>query len=121
MPAKTTYLFVVSMDVLAEHEALFNEVYDTEHVPYLTGVPGVKAATRSITRPLRLMLGGEEQSIEMADEPRYSVTYEIESPEVLLSPEWAAAGERGRWATVVRPLTTNRRHVLREVLSTAGS
>lgn len=116
MAKKARYLFVVSMDVPAEYEDFFNEVYDTEHVPYLSGVPGVLSATRSVREPLRMMLGGEERFMEPGDEPRYSVTYEIESPEVLLSPEWAEAGERGRWATEVRPHTTNRRHILRRVL-----
>ncbi len=39
MPISSKYLFVVSMDVDAEKEALFNEVYDTEHVPNLLKVP----------------------------------------------------------------------------------
>ncbi len=38
MPISSKYLFVVSMDVDAEKEALFNEVYDTEHVPNLLKV-----------------------------------------------------------------------------------
>ena len=42
------YLFVVSMDVAEDKEALFNEVYDTEHVPYLKSVPGVLGARRSV-------------------------------------------------------------------------
>ena len=116
MPAATKYLFVVSMDVRADKEALFNEVYDSEHVPYLCSVPGVLAATRSVVRPLRMMLAGEDITIDSGTEPRYSVTYEIESPDVLLSQEWAAAGERGRWAGEVRPFTSNRRHILREVI-----
>ena len=33
MPLTAKYLFIVSMDVEAEYEDLFNEVYDTEHVP----------------------------------------------------------------------------------------
>ena len=33
MPIASTYLFVVSMDVNADKEALFNEVYDSEHIP----------------------------------------------------------------------------------------
>ena len=41
MPIKSKYLFVASMDVDANKEALFNEVYDTEHVPNLLKVPGV--------------------------------------------------------------------------------
>jgi hypothetical protein len=44
------------------------------------------------------------------------VTYEIENPEVLMSAGWAEAGERGRWPTDVRPFTTNRRHILRNVI-----
>jgi hypothetical protein len=35
MPIKSKYLFVASMDVDPAKEALFNEVYDTEHVPNL--------------------------------------------------------------------------------------
>ena len=117
MPERTTYLFVVSMDVAADKEDLFNEVYDTEHVPYLTSVPGVRSATRSVRQPLTMMLAGQRQTMDPGNEPRYSVTYEIESPEVLLSPAWAEAGERGRWPTDVRPFTSNRRHILRKVIS----
>ena len=40
MPLAKKYLFVVSMDVTKEKEALFNEVYDTEHVPLILTVPG---------------------------------------------------------------------------------
>ena len=111
------YLFVVSMDVQPEKEDLFNEVYDQEHVPFLTSVPGVISATRSTREPLTMMLAGERQNMDPGNEPRYSVTYEIESPDVLLSPEWADAGERGRWPGEVRPFTTNRRHILRKVIS----
>ena len=46
MPITGYYLFIVAMDVTAEKEALFNEVYDTEHVPLLLKVPGVDAITR---------------------------------------------------------------------------
>ena len=119
MPMKTRYFFMVGMDVPAEKEDFFNQVYDGEHVPYLTSVPGVLSATRSVREPLRMMLAGEEQTMDPGDEPRYSVIYEIESPEVLLSPAWAEAGERGRWPTQVRPFTTNPRHVLRQVIGKA--
>ena len=46
MPIKSKYLFVASMDVDPDKETLFNEVYDTEHVPNLLKVPGVHAVTR---------------------------------------------------------------------------
>ena len=110
------YIFVVSMDVEASKEELFNEVYDTEHVPFLSAVPGVISATRSVTEPLEMMLAGERRHMDPGNEPRYSVSYEIESPQVLLSSQWAEAGERGRWPTEVRPFTYNRRHILRKVI-----
>jgi hypothetical protein len=62
---------------------------------------------------LDLLLAGNRNRVDPGNEPKYSVTYEIEGPEVLTSPEWGAAGERGRWPGVVRPLTFNRRHILR--------
>lgn len=119
MPIGARYFFTVSMDVQADKEALFNEVYEAEHVPYLTAVPGVISATRSTREPLEMMLAGERRVMPDGDEPRYSVIYELESPDVLLSPEWAEAGERGRWPTEVRPFTHNRRHILRKVVSSA--
>ena len=120
MASRTRYLFVVSMDVRPEKEALFNEVYDTEHVPYLTAVPGVRSAMRSERQPLRMMLAGREQQMDPGDEPRYSVIYEIDSPDVLMSKGWAEAGERGRWPTEVRPFTSNRRLILRKVIGDGG-
>lgn len=115
MPSKAKYLFVVSMDVAPDKEDLFNEVYDNEHVPYISAVPGVISATRSTRVPLTMLLAGEKRTMDPGDEPKYSAIYELESPDVLLSPEWAEAGERGRWPTEVRPHTTNRRHILRKV------
>jgi hypothetical protein len=114
MPIKSKYLFVASMDVDPAKEALFNEVYDTEHVPFLSKVPGVHAVTRMQGEPFSISLGGEEKKVAL-DGPRYSAVYEIEGPHVLLSPEWAKAGEMGRWAKEVRPHTRNRRHALYKV------
>jgi hypothetical protein len=111
MPIKSKYLFVVSMDVDPDKEALFNEVYDTEHVPTLLKVPGVQAVTRVEGEPFSVSLGGEERRIAH-DGPRYSAFYEIDGPQVLVSREWAKAVEEGRWPTHVRPFTRNRRHAL---------
>ncbi len=118
MPITTKYLFIVSMDVEPDKEDFFNEVYNTEHIPYLSAVPGVISAKRFKKQPATVRLGGEAQVLEFPDEPTYSAIYEIESPEVLVSDAWLAAGEKGRWVTEVRPFTTNRRHILREVIET---
>ena len=115
MPLAKKYLFVVSMDVTKEKEALFNEVYDTEHIPELLKVPGVLAVTRMTLAPLKMSIGGEVKVIVAEGEPKYSALYELESAEVLTSAAWAAAVEKGRWPAQVRPHTRNRRHMLRKV------
>jgi hypothetical protein len=111
MPIKSRYLFVVMMDVDPDKEALFNEVYDTEHVPSLSKVPGVHSAARLQGEPFTLNIGGEDKPIGY-DGPRYTAIYEIDGPHVLVSAEWAKASEAGRWPKEVRPFTRNRRHAL---------
>jgi hypothetical protein len=115
--AKAKFLFIASMDVEPEKEALFNEVYDTEHVPELLKVPGVLSVRRAVTVPLTMSIGGEKKTIVAEGEPRYSAYYELESAEVLVSDAWAKAVEKGRWPSQVRPFTRNRRHVLRRITS----
>ena len=114
MPITADYLFVASMDVDPEKEALFNEVYDTEHVPNLLKVPGVTAVTRIKGEPFSVSIGGDRRHAAH-EGPTYSALYEIESPEVLVSAEWSKAVEVGRWPKEVRPFTRNRRHNLYRV------
>ncbi len=115
MPGKAKYLFIASMDVEPEKEALFNEVYDTEHIPELLKVPGVLSVRRAVTVPLTMSIGGEKKTLVAEGEPRYSAYYELESADVLVSDAWAKAVEAGRWPSEVRPYTRNRRHVLRKL------
>lgn len=116
MSIATKYLLIVSMDIEPDKEALLNEVYDEEHVPILLKVPGVISITRLKNEPLTLSIGGEERTIVAEGEPKYTAFYEIESPDVLVSKQWAEAVEAGRWSEQVRPYTKNRRHVLRKVI-----
>tara|TARA_B100000586_G_scaffold265358_1_gene236961 strand:+ start:946 stop:1296 length:351 start_codon:yes stop_codon:yes gene_type:complete len=116
MPFNAPYAFMVSMDVEADKEELFNEVYDEEHIPALLKVPGVIAVSRLKTEAGTLSLGGEEVPITGEGLPRYIAIYEIAIPGVLNSPAWAEAVEEGRWASQVRPYTSNRSHVLRKLL-----
>ena len=114
MPIHTRYLFSAAMDVDPAKDALFNEVYDQEHVPLIKTVPGVVAATRFRKRELTMILGGERKTIAFENEPAYQALYELESPEVLTSEAWAKVVDAGRWPGDVRPFTRNRRHVLYE-------
>jgi len=109
---KAKYLMIVSMDVDPEHEALFNEVYDQEHIPNLSRVPGVLGITRYKREELIMNIGGERKTMRAENEPAYTAIYELESPDVLTSAAWNKAVEAGRWPAQVRPHTRNRRHVL---------
>jgi hypothetical protein len=87
------YLYLVRMDVAHDHEAALNEVYDTEHAPMLTAVPGVRRGSR-YRNP-------------SPTDPRYIAAYEMESPDILQSAAWKTAGEFGRGPRS-RPHTMNR-------------
>lgn len=112
MPIHGKYVFSAAMDVEPGKDAVFNEVYDQEHVPMLLKVPGVIAVTRLKTEELTIIIGGQRRTVVVETEPKYNSFYEIESPEVLVSDAWAKAVDQGRWPDEVRPHTKNRRHVL---------
>lgn len=100
MSLDAKYLYVVRMDVDADKEAEFNEVYDKEHIPVLRAVPGVLGATRYKT--------------STAGQPRYVAIYELESPDVPNSEAFRNAGDSGEWPHKIRPYTRNRSHIIYE-------
>jgi hypothetical protein len=114
--AQAKYLMIASMDIDQEHEAIFNEVYDQEHVPNLSKVPGVLGVKRFKRETLTMNIGGERKTIEIPNEPLYTAVYELESPDVLTSAAWDKAIEEGRWPSQVRPYTKNRRHILVKIM-----
>ena len=118
MPIQSRFVLIASMDVDPAHEALFNEVYDGEHAPYLLAVPGVRSVTRAKGVPFSFAIANGVKDMP-APEPTYTAIYEIDHPDVLKSAEWAKAVEAGRWASEVRPHTRNRHHALYERQSTS--
>jgi hypothetical protein len=118
MPIAGKWIFTAAMDVDPDKEALFNEVYDTEHVPHLRKVPGVLSVTRARLDTLRVAMGGETKTLEPRAQgrPRYACYVELASPDVLTSDAWMRAVDAGRWPTQVRPYTRNRQHTLHKVL-----
>lgn len=114
MPSQAKYLFVVSMDVDPAKEALFNEVYDQEHVPLLKKVPGVYNVTRAAGQDFNFAMGGKQEK-KVHSAAKYIAIYELESPDVVSSKEWASAVEVGRWPGEVRPFTSNRSHAMYKI------
>src|SRR5260370_4251536 len=98
-----THIFVVQLDIPAEHEAEFNRVYDTEHFPMLSKVPGVRSAAR--------------YRLEHSTGPgmqQYLTIYELDSPDVLKSAPWEKARSYGALAAKIHPLTTRPPHTALE-------
>ena len=103
MPADQggAFIYMVQMDIPAEHEVEFNRVYDQEHVPEILKVPGVRACRRFV--------------LERTNKPglaRYLALYEVDSADIIDSPAWNEAAENGDWAPKIRPHTTNRSHTV---------
>ena len=98
---KAPFVYLVQMDIPAEHEAAFNRIYDTEHVPEILKVPGVRGCTRYVI-----------EKTNKEGLARYLALYEVDSPEVINGPAWMEASEKGDWAPKIRPHTTNRSHTI---------
>jgi hypothetical protein len=76
-----------AMNCVPEHEAEFNEWYNTEHIPMLAAVPGVIMARRfRATNANR----------------RYVALYHLESPDVQASQAWKNAANTP-WTEKLRP------------------
>src|SRR6202163_1721612 len=94
-----SYIYFVQMDIPANLDAELNRIYDTEHVPMLSKVPGVNRVTR-----FRL-----EQSNDSRMQ-KYLAIYEIDGPEAVDSKAWDEGSAFGDWAEKIRPHTTSRHH-----------
>lgn len=113
MPFAKPYVLIASMDVPAEYDALFNEVYD-EHCAFISKVPGVGQVTRMKGEPFSILIGGAEKPMPAPD-PVYTAVYELDDPKVLASQAWADACEAGRWPTEIRQHTRKRSHAVYKV------
>ncbi len=85
-------------------------------MPNLMKVPGVVSVIRLKAEPFAISIGGERRSVAVGGAPVSTAIEKIESPDVLVSKEWAEAVETGRGPGDVRPYTRNRRHSLQKVL-----
>ncbi len=92
------------MDIEPHREALFNELYDHEHLPLLLKLPGCVNTVRYRTAA--------------AGERRYLCAYEVDDPALPMSKLWNDTSDIGRWKPEVRPYTSNKRFIVSERLLT---
>jgi hypothetical protein len=97
---RTPFVFWVMMDVEPHREALFNELYDIEHIPLLLKLPGSVNAVRYRT--------------EAVGQPRYLAAYEVERADLPMSTAWNNTSDIGSWKPEVRPYTYNKRFIVAE-------
>ena len=98
LTGKTPYVFWVMMDVEPHREALFNDLYDNEHLPLLLKLPGSVNAVRYRTTA--------------AGQPRYLCAYEVERTDLPMSKLWNDTSDIGRWKPEVRPYTYNKHYIV---------
>ena len=80
-------VLLIAMNVASEHEAEFNEWYNSEHIPALGSVPGTLCARRYRGT-------GATQ--------RYAALYHLASPDVVRSAAWREAADTP-WTKKLRP------------------
>jgi hypothetical protein len=87
MAQKGRGIFLVYVDIDAEHDKEFNEWYNTEHLPELLAVPGILAAAR-----YQAVKGG----------PKYLACYELDTVAVMQTPAFTNR-PRTPWGARVSP------------------
>jgi hypothetical protein len=95
--AALPYVLLVRMGIPPEHEAEFNDWYNTDHVPALVSVPGVYGARR-----YRATVGS----------PLYLARYELAQADVHTSAAWRKAADS--------PWTLRMRRLYRDFAMTLG-
>lgn len=91
------FIFFILLSIPAEHDAKFNEIYDTDHLPCMVSIPGVRDAARY-----------KLEWSDNTDMQTYLALYHIDDPELPRSDVWAKHGAMGRWPIEIRHLATQR-------------
>ena len=91
------YSMMITFEIAPGDEAEFNEIYDTEHVPNIFKLEGVREVIR-----FRDAAPNERGLLV------YSALYLYTTENLHETAEWKALSEIGRWAPVMRPKLKSR-------------
>lgn len=100
-PAGARYFYMVTFEIDPADEALFNEIYETEHIPNITKVPGMLGVVR-----FRDHEANERGWLV------YSALYYLDRSDLPDTVEWKTESDKGRWAPVIRPRIKSRQRRL---------
>ena len=104
------YIFFILLGIPAELEVKFNTVYDTDHLPHMVQIPGVRDCTRY-----------KLEWSDNSDMLPYLALYHIADPELPRSEVWKKYGAMGRWSSEIRSHVTARRNGVYQQLFHAGA
>ena len=104
--SSSLYFYIVTFEIDPADEKDFNEIYDTEHIPNIMQVEGVRQVIR---------LRDEQPTAQ--GWLKYSALYLIDTPGLPSTPQWRAKSDIGRWAPVIRPKVKARRQRLGRVVA----
>jgi hypothetical protein len=104
------HLFFILLGVSPEMEAEFNTVYDTDHLPYMVQIPGVRDCTRY-----------KLDWSDNADMLAYLALYHIDDPDLPRSDLWKKHAAMGRWSRDIRPHLKERRNGVYDQIFRAGA
>jgi hypothetical protein len=100
------FFYMVTFEIAKEDEALFNEIYDTEHVPNILSVKGVKGC-------MRIRDHGSSETGWLV----YSTIYFLTDAGLPETSAWKDASDTGRWAPVMRPKLKSRQRRLGSIVA----
>lgn len=95
----SSFVFIAQLAIPRALEQRFTELYDTDHVPALMTVPGVRSCSR-----YKLVWADTDEM------PEYLAIYNVDAPDVPKSQQWREASASGEWPSAIRPHLTVRRH-----------
>ncbi len=99
------YFLMMTFEISSDQEALFNEIYDAEHAPYILQVEGVHSCLRFV-----------DASPSADGWLVYSTLYRFGRPDLPDSDAWKAASDRGRWKDLIRPYVKSRQRRLGKIV-----
>lgn len=100
-PPGARFFYMVTFEIDEADEALFNDIYETEHIPNIMKVPGVLGVAR-----FRDHTPNERGWLV------YSAMYYLERADLPDTDEWKTESDKGRWAPMIRPRIKSRQRRL---------
>ena len=103
----SNYIFVVLLEIPADLEERFNKVYNSDHLPLMSRILGVRRCDRYV-----------RQWTDSPEMLKHLAIYQIDEPDVPRTAGWKEQAALGAWPTEIRPHISARRNGVFRKIST---